>query len=169
MNSDRPTATERSDESNTARADRRRFLAIGAGIGATLLAGCSAGSGTAGSAGESPTDTSAEPATAEDTATVGGTFRLLISDQPVAIDEFESLDVTLDRARIFRHGGDGTATPTPTGTATAVGNATATPIATPAVPTIRRRPKPARSRRAASGYSSCTPQVVPSKSSGRWI
>jgi hypothetical protein len=128
MNSDRPTATERSDESNTVRGDRRRFLAIGAGIGATLLAGCSAGSGTAGSVDESPTDTSTEPATAGDTATVGGTFRLLVSDQPVAIDEFDSLEVTLDRARIFRDGGDGTATPT--GNETAAGNATATPTAT---------------------------------------
>jgi hypothetical protein len=62
-----------------------------------------------------------------ETAATAGTFRLLISDQPIAIDEFESLEVSLDRARIFRRGRendeDGEDTPG--------GNETATATATP--------------------------------------
>lgn len=88
-------ATDRtSTDSQTV--DRRHVLGVGAGLGVTLLAGCSAqnDSGT----GEDDTtsdDTSDEESTA-------GTFRLLISDQPVAIDDFDSLNVSFDRARIFR-------------------------------------------------------------------
>ncbi|TKX82915.1 DUF4382 domain-containing protein, partial [Halorubrum sp. SS5] len=40
--------------------------------------------------------------------TLTGDFRLLISDAPADIDDFDRLDVTLDRARVFeaRDGGD---------------------------------------------------------------
>ena len=66
--------------------NRRQFIAVGGGVGAVLLAGCVGD--------DSPSD-----GDAAETAT--GSFRLLISDQPVAIDEFDSLEVTLDRARVF--------------------------------------------------------------------
>jgi len=131
MNSDGSTTTERSsDEGTTTDHRRRRFLALGASVGATLLAGCSSASGPGASDGDatasnaSSGESDASSDTNDDgTATAVGSFRLLISDQPVAIDEFDSLDVTLDRARIFRGGGeDGDATAT-----TPDGNATATP------------------------------------------
>lgn len=57
---------------------RRKFLATTAGLGTVLLAGCSGGD------------------------TGSGEFRLLISDQPTAIEEFDSLTVTLSSARVFR-------------------------------------------------------------------
>lgn len=74
----------RTDEDRTdtqTRVPRRRFLAIGAGVGATLLAGCSGSGGTAPETGE---------------------FRLLVSDQPADIGDFDSLAVTFDSARVFR-------------------------------------------------------------------
>ncbi|AKH97560.1 DUF4382 domain-containing protein [Halanaeroarchaeum sulfurireducens] len=61
---------------------RRRFLKTSTGVGIVLLAGCAG----------------------DDTGT--GEFRLLISDQPMAIEEFDSLDVTLSSARIFQAGDD---------------------------------------------------------------
>ncbi|MEF8827235.1 MAG: hypothetical protein V5A27_12990, partial [Halapricum sp.] len=92
----RPQAQDRSKETETAEYFRRRVLAVGAGTSVTLLAGCS--TDTTGSdpdgGGSSPDDTDSEASTA-------GRFRLLISDQPVAIDDFDELDVSLDRARIF--------------------------------------------------------------------
>lgn len=71
---------------------RRKFLAVGGALATTLVAGCSSG----------------------DTTEPTGTFRLYISDQPVAIDEFDSLDVTIDGARIFRGEGDAEETETTT-------------------------------------------------------
>lgn len=68
---------------------RRTFVASTAGLGTVLLAGCS--SSDSGPDGGS---------------TASGTFRLLISDQPVAIENFDSLDVTLSSARVFRAGDD---------------------------------------------------------------
>jgi hypothetical protein len=62
--------------------NRRTFLATSAGVGTVLLAGCSGSeSGT-------------------------GEFRLLVSDQPTAIDDFDSLTVTLSAARVFRADAD---------------------------------------------------------------
>ncbi len=105
---------------------RRRVLALGAGVGATLLAGCTGGTDpTSGSA----TDT--------------GEFRLLISDRPADIADFERLDVTFSDARIFRADTEetttlmttqapttttqnATATTTQTGTNTTATNETAT-------------------------------------------
>ncbi|WP_340099261.1 DUF4382 domain-containing protein [Salinibaculum salinum] len=69
--------------------NRRTFVATTVGVGSTLLAGCSGGSGNGG----------------DDDGSSGsgsGTFRLLISDQPAAISDFDSLDVTLSSARVFR-------------------------------------------------------------------
>lgn len=60
---------------------RRSLIKTTAGVGAVLLAGCSGGS--------------------DGDGTASGTFRLLISDQPVAIDEFDSLEVTLSAARVY--------------------------------------------------------------------
>lgn len=129
MDSDRSTATERSSDTKTTPDGRRRFLALGASIGATLLAGCTSGSEPAGSDGEATADDEDTATGGGETATASGTFRLLISDQPVAIDEFDSLDVSLDRARIFRAGGDDGDDGSPTGNETADGNATATATA----------------------------------------
>lgn len=73
---------------------RRSLVKTAAGVGTVLLAGCS------GSDSDS-----------EDGSTARGTFRLLISDQPVAIDDFDSLDVTLSAARVFRADEDEAITP----------------------------------------------------------
>jgi hypothetical protein len=67
--------------------NRRTFVATTAGVGTTLLAGCSGGNGDGGD---------------DDGSGGSGTFRLLISDQPAAIGDFDSLDVTLSSARVFR-------------------------------------------------------------------
>lgn len=60
---------------------RRTLIRTTAGLGAVFLAGCAGSSDSADSG--------------------SGTFRLLISDQPVAIEDFDSLDVTLSAARVF--------------------------------------------------------------------
>ncbi|QSG04601.1 DUF4382 domain-containing protein [Halapricum desulfuricans] len=94
---------------------RRRFLLAGTAVGTALLSGCSGDPGAEGSGNDtdSPkgdTGTDSDDSTPEETSTDDGsdadtgTFRLLISDRPVAIDEFDSLDVSLDRARVFRSG-----------------------------------------------------------------
>ena len=59
---------------------RRTFVKTAAAVGVGLLAGCAG----------------------DDTGT--GEFRLLISDQPTVIDDFDSLDVTISSARVFRAG-----------------------------------------------------------------
>ncbi|WP_302080413.1 DUF4382 domain-containing protein [Salinibaculum rarum] len=75
---------------------RRTFVATTAGLGTALLAGCSGDSDTGDGSGS-------------------GTFRLLISDQPAAIGDFDSLEVTLSSARVFRADEDDTSgTPTET-------------------------------------------------------
>lgn len=66
---------------------RRTLVETGVGLGAVLLAGCSGTNGGSGGTGS-------------------GTFRLLISDQPTAIEDFDSLTVTLSTARVFRAGDD---------------------------------------------------------------
>ena len=130
----RPTLqTADDDDENTARQNdvgRRRFLALGASAGALMLAGCSGdgntGGGNGGSGTKSPSARSQET----------GTFRLLISDRPNAIGDFDSLTVTFDRARVFRgedeEADDETAggTPTETSSATPTATETATPTAT---------------------------------------
>ncbi|MFA9517380.1 DUF4382 domain-containing protein [Halopenitus sp. H-Gu1] len=74
------------DDESPTRLGRRRMMALGAGVGTTLLAGCTGTSGLPGSDGSSPS---------------GSNFRLLISDMPADIGDFDRLDVTFDSARIF--------------------------------------------------------------------
>lgn len=139
--------TERTDDETRSGAEaaesvgRRRFVALGAGASAALLAGCSgatdSGGTTAdgdGSGGDSATESGSDGST--DT----GSFRLLVSDQPADIGDFEELNVTLDHARIFRGEGDdeGTddgETEDDAGTASATETATAESTATEATTT----------------------------------
>ena len=90
---------------------RRRFIATGAGVGVGLLAGCSGSNDSGGSDGSSgdvtSTDGTGDDDTSMDDGGAVGAFRLLISDQPAAIGDFDSLDVSFSRARIFRAGADG--------------------------------------------------------------
>lgn len=72
---------------------RRQFVAGASGVGATLVAGCSGGSGGSDDGGGYGGGGGGGGS---------GTFRLLISDQPAAIEDFESLDVALSSARVFR-------------------------------------------------------------------
>jgi len=121
--------------------DRRQFLTATTATGTTLLAGCGGStdnSGTAAKAG-TPGD-STETATGGTNGATTGSFRLLISDRPAAIGDFDSLDVTFDRARVHRQqSGDdeaepdddtetesGTETDDDTETATATADTTAT-------------------------------------------
>jgi hypothetical protein len=89
---------------------RRRFIATGAGVGVGLLAGCSGSNDSGGSDGSggdgTSTDGSGSGDTTMDDGGAVGAFRLLISDQPAAIGDFDSLDVSFSRARIF-HAGEG--------------------------------------------------------------
>lgn len=102
MSPTRPPANSREADAATAHSvPRRRFVALGAGLGATLLAGCSTDTEPSGGAGDDPASTTADGVTAS-----SGTFRLLISDRPADIGDFDRLDVSFDRARIFRAGGD---------------------------------------------------------------
>lgn len=106
-NGSRTGPSDRSENDPALR--RRRFLALGAGTATALLAGCIGDSGSGPGEGSSPTGA--------DAAT--GTFRLLISDQPVAIDEFDELNVSFERARVFRgesEDEDETETESPTAT-----------------------------------------------------
>ncbi|GGK59928.1 DUF4382 domain-containing protein [Haloarcula sebkhae] len=84
---------------------RRRFIATGAGVSVGLLAGCAGSSDSGESDGTSGGETSDGGSTDADTMTndgrTVGTFRLLISDQPAAIGDFDSLDVSFSKARIF--------------------------------------------------------------------
>jgi hypothetical protein len=102
---------------------RRSFVATAAGLGTAALAGCSGGDG-GGSDGDG-TDTGSGGG-----ESALGAFRLLVSDQPAAIGDFESLSVTLSTARVFRADEDETVTPA---AVNATGTATATP--TPATET----------------------------------
>ena len=89
MNTD-PSTTETESKPPADRGVRRReVVATGVGIGAALIAGCT---GEA----EDPSSTDAGDAVAS-----SGRFRLLVSDAPADIDDFEELVVTLDGARLF--------------------------------------------------------------------
>lgn len=81
MTRHRSDADDRSDEHSI---PRRALLAAGGAAGATLVAGCTGSTGNAGGDGDT------------------GTFRLLVTDLPADIGDFDSLEVTLDRARVFR-------------------------------------------------------------------
>lgn len=79
------------------RVHRRGFLAGGAGLGATLFAGCA---GTDDGIFES----SANGDDGDTSST--GQFRLLVSDRPSAIGDFAELNVTFEKARVFGGSGD---------------------------------------------------------------
>lgn len=88
--------------------NRRTFIATGAGVGTGLLAGCAAtddGDGGNGSETGERTDERETDGSDDDpddsTEPNVGTFRFLVSDQPVAIDEFDSLNVSFSAVRIF--------------------------------------------------------------------
>ena len=115
--------------------NRRSFIATTAAVSVPSLAGCGGFSTNEQSAAGSTVTTKAgdETAISTDSASLG-TFRLLISDRPAAIGEFDSLDVTFDTARVFRAGADEdaggseseTETETETGTETETTTATET-------------------------------------------
>lgn len=92
---------------------RRRFVATAAGLGTAALAGCSGGGGGSGGSDDG-TDTGGDSDSdggGGGGGTTLGTFRLLVSDQPAAIGDFDSLTVTLSSARVFRADEDETVTP----------------------------------------------------------
>ncbi|MFC6716389.1 DUF4382 domain-containing protein [Natrialbaceae archaeon GCM10025810] len=73
---------------------RRTFLAVGGGVGAAVLAGCAAE--------RSPAESNDDETDSDESADEnGGAFRLLISDRPADIGDFDRLEVTLDEARVF--------------------------------------------------------------------
>ncbi|MBX0322631.1 DUF4382 domain-containing protein [Halomicroarcula sp. F13] len=78
--------------------DRRTFISTTSALGATVVAGCGGTSGGGSGGGSTDGDATDSAATTESTT---GTFRLLVSDRPAAIGDFDSLDVTFDEARVF--------------------------------------------------------------------
>ncbi|MFP9190259.1 DUF4382 domain-containing protein [Natronosalvus vescus] len=107
--SDRSETTARDQpDTHTQRLKRRTFIGASGGVGATLLAGCTAESDPIGddSDAESPDSDSSTDDDLSGENGSSGNFRLLISDLPADIGDFDSLDVSFDRARIFRAGGD---------------------------------------------------------------
>ncbi|ELY59912.1 DUF4382 domain-containing protein [Natronolimnohabitans innermongolicus] len=83
---------------------RRAVIAAGGAVGATLASGCTSGEPTDDEEnGDGDTDTDlGESATSFD----GGNFRLLVSDLPADIGDFDRLDVSFDSARVSDGGGD---------------------------------------------------------------
>jgi len=83
---------------------RRRFLLAGTAVSTALVAGCAgqSDSDTDGTDGGSTPETDTTTDGTESDADAG-VFRLLISDRPAAIDDFDSLEVSFDRARVFRN------------------------------------------------------------------
>lgn len=75
---------------------RRQFMKVAASIGGVAVAGCT---------GEVVDED--EPTQSHDgaTASTQPTFRLLISDMPADIGDFDSLEVTFDGARVFKRNG----------------------------------------------------------------
>lgn len=85
---------------------RRQFLLAGAAVGTAAIAGCTGDStddSTTDSSDDGTDDQSDDQPTDDDP-----NFRLLVSDLPADIGDFDSLDVTFDSARIFE-GEDGDA------------------------------------------------------------
>jgi hypothetical protein len=85
---DDSSPSSRGEGSRVSAIDRRKFMAVGGGVGAALFAGCTAD------------DETADGADGSDDAR----FRLLVSDAPADIGDFERLDVTFDSARVFERG-----------------------------------------------------------------
>ena len=76
---------------------RREFVALGVGASATMLAGCA---GDGGSIASDDSDGGSDDGSGGSGSSTG-TFRLLISDAPADIGDFDGLDVTLEEARVF--------------------------------------------------------------------
>ena len=100
----RTTNDDRTRDDPADRFGRREFVALGAGASATMLAGC-AGGGSSGSPDGSDGSGGSDGTNDADVTT--GSFRLLISDAPADIADFDRLDVTLDEARVFQSGSEG--------------------------------------------------------------
>ncbi|QRV16143.1 DUF4382 domain-containing protein [Haloterrigena salifodinae] len=100
-----PTNDDRDDEPYDHDIDRRAFIAAGGTVGATMLAGC-AGDATPDDSSDAPDDETDSEET-DGPATAGAAnFRLLVSDRPADIGDFDRLDVSFDNARIFDGGGE---------------------------------------------------------------
>ncbi|WP_276275947.1 DUF4382 domain-containing protein [Haloarcula regularis] len=82
--------------------DRRKFLGTAAVIGSTLVAGCGGSSGDGAASDDGSGDGTASTESDGGAAASTGAFRLLISDRPADIGDFDSLDVTFDSARVFK-------------------------------------------------------------------
>lgn len=82
--------------------DRRKFLGTATAVSATLIAGCGGSSGDGAAGDGSTTDGDATDGSDGGTTASTGAFRLLISDRPADIGDFDSLDVTFDSARVFK-------------------------------------------------------------------
>ncbi|WP_339104518.1 DUF4382 domain-containing protein [Haloterrigena salinisoli] len=101
------TSDDRDDETFDPDIDRRTFIAAGGTVGATMLAGCAGGDTTPDDSSDAPDDGESDSETDESTATAdGANFRLLVSDRPADIGDFDRLDVSFDDARIFDSGGE---------------------------------------------------------------
>ena len=111
------------------RVPRRQVLAAGAGIGVSLLAGCSSG-GDTGETTDGQTTAGETTTTADGQSESVGSFELLISDRPADIGDFDRLSVTVDSARIFPKAGETTSEPAETTTAEPATTTTTTPTAT---------------------------------------
>ncbi|MEF8821413.1 MAG: DUF4382 domain-containing protein, partial [Halovenus sp.] len=85
---------------------RRKFLAASCGAGVTMFAGCASESGTDDDSPDGSSDGTGSEDGSDETETDSGSFRLLVSDMPADIGDFDRLDVSFDRARIFDGGGD---------------------------------------------------------------
>ncbi|WP_324665933.1 DUF4382 domain-containing protein [Haloarcula sediminis] len=107
--------------------DRRKFLSMTTVTGTALAAGCGGSTDSSSPTGEAGTDSGSTDTPSGSTT---GSFRLLISDRPADIDDFDSLDVTFDRARVHRRQSDGEADETEDGTAEATATETETATAT---------------------------------------
>lgn len=119
--------TDETAEDGTSPLQRRHFL-LASGLGATLLAGCTDL--------EQLMDDGTPTTGGDDSTLATGTFRLLISDRPNAIDDFDELNVTFDEARVFPGDDDEEPEPTPTPTPDE------TPTPTPDDPTPTPTPEP---------------------------
>ena len=113
MSQDRPSSTNRKTALETSRHFRREFVAAGASVGTVLLAGCAATtdsvddadqsdeSGTSDDADETDDSETSDDADETGESAHTGNFRLLVTDLPADIGDFERLDVSFDSARVF--------------------------------------------------------------------
>ena len=101
----------RTDDRSESAVRRRAVIAAGGTAGATLFAGCLSEQSPADedededeNEGEGESEEGAEEQDEETADRDGSNFRLLISDLPADIGDFDSLNVSFDSARIFDGG-----------------------------------------------------------------